>query len=421
MILDQRYTRQQTKDGAFSVRVNQIRTIRIAARAEGYLLGYVDVELDETRPDVPPQTIRLKRQPALHGNVHTQDGESVDGALIFSGGDTGGNEPDNYASTRTQADGSFILQATKLGHDFITILHRAYPTTRLILEEHHYAGTPMDVTLFSGTETLTTVTLNGEPLADVHVEPFNIGRGARIITGEDGQALLNSLEPGIYTIQANAPWETLSTGRTLLSSEVEIVGGKRTDLDLDFVSGTASLSGVLQGRGKNVHMSLLFFEDDNPQIHSTLLDWEVRSEPYSFSNLPAMPARLEVTRDNKVNGKFIKNNYELDFSAGGEITFDINLHGDVTLEAQPPPLNRGEQVRLTVKHGIDPDVWIPYCTMSALQTDALIIIPELDAGSYSLVLSRYRENAAGETFRDAEQVLLVELTQPNETVVFPDW
>jgi hypothetical protein len=134
-----------------------------------------------------------------------------------------------------------------------------------------------------------------------------------------------------------------------------------------------------------------------------------------------MPARLEVTRDNKVNGKFIKNNYELDFSAGGEITFDINLHGDVTLEAQPPPLNRGEQVRLTVKHGIDPDVWIPYCTMSALQTDALIIIPELDAGSYSLVLSRYRENAAGETFRDAEQVLLVELTQPNETVVFPDW
>jgi hypothetical protein len=59
--------------------------------------------------------------------------------------------------------------------------------------------------------------------------------------------------------------------------------------------------------------------------------------------------------------------------------------------------------------------------MSALQTDALIIIPELDAGSYSLVLSRYRENAAGETFRDAEQVLLIELTQPNETVVFPDW
>ncbi len=70
MLLDQRYAQVNNSDGVFQFSVAQEGEVRIAVRADGYLLGYVSVKIDKTMPEIRNVEIPLQPQPDLTGVVH---------------------------------------------------------------------------------------------------------------------------------------------------------------------------------------------------------------------------------------------------------------------------------------------------------------------------------------------------------------
>jgi len=348
MLLEQRYEKMAGRDGAFSLKVARLGKVRIAARAEGYLLGYTDVDLEATDRGLRDVEILLQPQQDLHGIVYDQDGGPIASALIFSGPVHEYNA-DDYASARSGADGNFVLPAHKLGHDFISAFHPDHPKTMVALEPEHYAGEPIEIVVSTGATLVCTLLRDGVPCAKAFVSVTGRKGHAEGHTNADGTCTFHTLAPGEYSVRASLPLDADTSVSTIVEEERVFLRARETvELTMELFTGDAVLWGEILGAADRVYLQLSIDSEWGSQKYSRYFGDNLTTE-YSFSGLPAGEAVLKISWSNEGGNQ--SRRYELMTRPGQEIRHDVQLDGGTAIWGTVSPVFADERVFILVFFG----------------------------------------------------------------------
>ncbi|MDX9972957.1 MAG: sigma-70 family RNA polymerase sigma factor [FCB group bacterium] len=398
MILDDGYVKNEIPDGTFKFSAGLLDNIRIAARAEGYLLGYVDVPADGSQAVVRDKVIRLKPQSGdVWGRVHDAKGTPIVGALVFSGQLQ--QKEDAYASARTGEGGKFVLPKRKLGDDLIMVHHPNFGTGEATLEQKHYDGEPIDVTIPSGISLACTVLVNGALFEGARVSIFNQSRTPeRGKTGPDGKCLIGGVPPGEYIVQSNLP-AAPGEGEAMQQKTVTLVAGQTTELVVEFAQGDASISGKVEPPLMPAHIELTVASAQGEQRFIQVFQ-RARGDDscFSFSNLPAGEATMEAIlhrAGSEAVGQ-IERHYKFTLTPGVAIQQDINLNEGDAFWGILGPISSMEWASVSFyfgKHSLEDleggSDHKDFCASTHVAADGIFRMGGFQPGTYTLVGEAY--------------------------------
>jgi RNA polymerase sigma-70 factor (ECF subfamily) len=325
---DQRYERNQSPEGDFELNVTQTGDVRIAARADGYLLGYIDVHLMVGQKPLAGVEIRLHPQADLSGVVHDGAGQPVNGVLIFSG-ETQYSDAEDYASARTGEDGTFVLPASRLLGDVITVFHPDYPQTKFQLQKVHWNGQPIEIRLQSTCTLECTFLLDETPCngASVSVLPDRENMDqteGRAVTRQDGTCTIRALAPGGYRIGVT-PFSQSPQMSATVASRVTLGEGETQSILMQFVTGTTVLKGVVKGSHTFMNLRLEVYLPQGTQHYFLQFDEGISSNTtFEFADLPAAPAVLLISWGVQGQpGRQVE--HEMELQPGAVMVHDLDL------------------------------------------------------------------------------------------------
>ena len=162
------FSRRRSDDGSFTVDSVQAGTNMLAVRASGYAKS--ELRLDnllpgETRDGV---VVYLEVGNMLVGRVFNEQGQTVNGAMIFEG------QMPNYnferaALAKTAGNGNFKLDSVPAGSTTIFAAHPDYATGSQTVNIRPGVENSVDIQLSSGGAVEGYVTENGKPIASQYV------------------------------------------------------------------------------------------------------------------------------------------------------------------------------------------------------------------------------------------------------------
>ncbi len=395
MLLGQRYKKVVDSGGSFSLPVAQRGRVRIAARAKGYLLGYADVDLDDSATALRNVVIRLQPQEDLRGSVHDQQGNPIAGALLFSG-QAHEQDADTHAAARTKRSGRFTLPAMKLGHKFISIYHPDYPRAIVPLETKHYQGEPIDAVVYVGTSLRCTCLLDGAPCADAAVTANQAaGIGATERTGDDGTCTLKNLVPAYCFLTASFPLHGDADAKARVERYITLEPAQTTDLVLECATGDAVIWGALAGMPEDPFQQLRLETPHGPQKYFYFPGQSPAQSEYMFTDLPPGEATLRVSwRPQGDEGLPLSRRYTFTVTPGQVIRQDIVPTTGASIWGTVTGLHEGERGFITVLFGrfsvenyIDRNYdAMDHCAIvPATPSDGTFHVDDLQLGAYTVL------------------------------------
>ncbi|MCC6696633.1 MAG: sigma-70 family RNA polymerase sigma factor [Candidatus Hydrogenedentes bacterium] len=327
--LSELFRPSETDDGTFRLRISRLGSVRIAARAKGYLLGYADVQAEEGMAPIQNLEIALKAQADLAGYVRDATGKAVPGALIFSGVPERPMD-DDFASCRSARNGSFVLPAHELGHECITVTHPEFPRVLIQLTSAHFAGEPIDVRFPDGATLECTVLQDGVPVkAFVSAVPAAYdGRNPSFTnaqTAEDGTCTLRGLPAGECRVNASLPSEAQMVTGGSIETRLTVEAGAVVPIEFQFRSGSSTLSGVFQGIARSLRVTLEIPAEQGEQRYHIFRNSGVKTgDPFGIPNLPSGPAILTLSWSGEDGGHHIEQEVVLTEGASTEVNLDLD-------------------------------------------------------------------------------------------------
>ncbi|MFA6241552.1 MAG: carboxypeptidase-like regulatory domain-containing protein, partial [Candidatus Hydrogenedentales bacterium] len=332
--LDELYKRPNSSDGSFQLRISRVGDVRIAARAQGYRMGYADIRVEEGMAPVQNLEIALKPQADLTGFVHDATGQPVVGALVFTGVPERPMD-DDFASCRTGSDGHFVLEAQRLGHDSITVTHPEFPHVTVALSPAHFAGAAIDVPLASGATVECTVLQDGIPSkAFVTAVPSVHEESIEGQTGDDGRCMLRGLPAGECSIQVH-----LMESGAIQEARLTLDEGSGESIDFHFAKGNCALEGLFTGAAVSLYAILKIPVEQREQCYYVFRNegGVNTGDTFEISNLPSGPASLSLSWSVEGVGHSMEQAVFLTEGAVTELNLDLGA-----LAAAPPAAGPGQ-------------------------------------------------------------------------------
>jgi len=325
----QRYEDVEDEEGNFVVPLSHLDENIIAARAEGYLLGKTTVTASEAGEVIGGIELRLTPQEDFRGSVVDANQSPVRNAIIYSGEEIK-SDSDDYVACRSGDDGSFLLPADLVAHDFITVVHPDYPNSRLTFTQEHYAGEPVIVSMAKGASITWEVFDNGKPTRQAYVYLSHGKDHLRPPANAEGQFVFNGLAPGEYFYQVTRLPQSGSDGASR-NGRIEVAEGEQQHLRTDLYSGTAELSGDFVDEIPN--FVLVKFSLDTETGPQTWSSHDARTS-FQFTDMPAGHGLLEVHLQGAAGQGHVKQRYEIELIEGMALTQDILFTGQPRIEGR---------------------------------------------------------------------------------------
>lgn len=299
------------------------------ASLRGQSSAPVDVALP-TADAVQDVTLVLAEGATIRGLVSGLP-EAARGGVFVSA-----NGPEAYfASTRTEADGTFELTGAPRGAislhasagDFMTGSRRT-ATARVVIGEGQ-AEVAAEIVFETGFRVEGRVTRGGQPVPDAFVNAFpegGPGRSAADRTDESGAFALEGLQEGTYRISAMTP-----SGGAPIQRKVQITGDTTVDLEapLARIAGTV----VEVESGRPLAEATVEAEDPEPgQFRGRMMALTDSAGRFAIEGLDAKPYRLVVR----------KPAYQIE-------TRDVTAGEEAEVQVE---LRRGEGIGIVARDGI---------------------------------------------------------------------
>ncbi len=319
----QTYTPMENDKGEYNVPLFSLGENIVVARVEGYALGKVTVLAEKPGELLRDVEIRMVRQADLHGTVRDGSGRGLENAVIYSGEPIAGLKSDMVAC-RTAADGSFVLPASLVAHEFLMVHAVESPAIKVPLTPEHFAGDSIDIVMSAGGSISVEIYENGE-LSDrgrayISTADRDLGFQVQNVEQKNGDSL-SALSAGRYTISSNLDLGVDRPGPNK-NDNLELAENENATPRLDFYSGSATLRGMIDVEPDwSVTFLLSFKTASGIQFYALR---GVRDE-YTFPELPEGTAHLNARFELPDRRGVLEQNFTLDFTNGTTIIQDFNF------------------------------------------------------------------------------------------------
>ena len=200
--MENEFIQIQDNEGRFSLNdmPGSMGFAMVAARAPGYAPTVRDIPGIAPGRAIEDIVLRLKPGIQMDGIVVSDEGQPIQGALIFTGGMPENSTPETGASTRTDANGLFHLNGIDPGLQQVTAYHADYAPGSVPVPADPSERSSLRIRLPRAGSLEGTATLNGEPLSGawIHLDYVQEGPIAsdQVATDATGRFQFPSCLPG---------------------------------------------------------------------------------------------------------------------------------------------------------------------------------------------------------------------------------
>lgn len=387
----QTYNPMEPENGEYNVQLHSLGENIVVARAEGYALGRVTVLAEKPGELLRDVEIRMERQADLHGTVRDGAGAGVADAAIYSG-DVVPTLESEMIACRTAPDGSFILPASFVAYDYLTVRLPGHSVTKAKLTKENFAGEPIDITLSQGGSIAVDVYENGK-LSERGI--FSVEASSPVLQSaldskwkRNGEKFIG-LGADKYRISA-----TLDLGVNVpgprTGSDLELAENENATTRIDLSSGTSELRGRINVEASWIAFMLLTIETESgPQLYLT----RGEGQEYSFSELPAGKASFHAQFDFQGARANVSRDFIFDFTNETTIIQDFDFTDTLRISGNVEPYAGHENLRVIVFPGevspalltADDHNELPeQCGSTTVERNSDFSMPGLTEGTYTL-------------------------------------
>lgn len=275
-----------------------------SARKPGFAKGRSPlIELTMRHPEAITQVL-LTPGGTITGKVTDQKDLPVGGAVVrFDSTEFPGDPTVSYSTTRSAADGSYLLPHITPGTGRISVTRSGYVKQERSLTVKEETPTRVNFKLEAGGQISGTVAaLNGRPIAGATVTAKGVTRTSRgtdtAITDRDGRFTLSNLSEGIFSLQARFKLPTSDGEQSYIFVNPEVATGTgEAAIDCDVGNLLTGLVVDEDGKGIGNFTLSLRSRDDIPQQFTFDLNRKVSGSRGSFlvEKIPRGIYKMSIT------------------------------------------------------------------------------------------------------------------------------